>query len=107
MTGKTNGAPKPSPWGEGGSPDGLTDEGHTAVGEERRKKGGAQHRPYGMDGPRTSNREIATAALQPRNDRKVEARNDRKNRGRYDRKNDCRAKTFPLGGRWQPGRADG
>ena len=47
MTGRTIAAPKPSPWGEGGSPDGLTDEGHTAVGEERRKKGGAQHRPYG------------------------------------------------------------
>ena len=71
-------APKPSPWGEGGSPDGLTDEGHTAVGEERRKKGGAQHRPYGMDEPRTSNREIATAALQPRDDRKNRGRNDRR-----------------------------
>ena len=52
-----------------------------------------------MNEPRTSNREIATAASQPRNDRKVKARNDRKN--------DCRAKTFPLGGRWQPGWADG
>ena len=72
------------------------------MGKERRKKGGAQHRPYGMDEPRTSNREIATAASQPRNDRKVEARNDRKNWGRDDRKNERRTKTFPLGGRWQP-----
>ena len=99
MTGRMIAAPKPSPWGEGGSPDGLTDEGHTAEVEERRKTGGAQHRPYGLDEPRTSDREIATAASQPRNDRKVEGRNDRKN--------DCRTKTFPLGGRWQPGWADG
>jgi len=107
MIGRMIAAPKPSPWGEGGSPDGLTDEGHTAVGEECRKKGGAQHRPYGLDEPPTSNREIATAAAQPRNDRSVEGRNDRKNWGRDDRKNDCRTKTFPLGGRWQPGWADG
>ena len=69
MIGRTIAAPKPSPWGEGGSPDGLTDEGHTAVGEERRKTGGAQHRPYGMDGLRTPDREIATGTLCPRNDR--------------------------------------
>jgi len=86
MIGRMIAAPKPSPWGEGGSPDGLTDEGHTAVGEERTKTGGAQHRPYGMDEPRTSNREIATAASQPRNDRKVEARNDWRVEGRNDRR---------------------
>jgi len=88
MTGRMIAEPKPSPWGEGGSPEGLTDEGHTAVGEG-----------IGVDGLRTSNREIATAALQPRNDRKVEPRDDRKDER-------C-AKTFPLGGRWQPGWADG
>jgi len=41
------------------------------------KKGGAQHRPYGMDEPRTSNRGIATGTACPRDDRGGKARDDR------------------------------